>query len=152
MFPSPCLTVGLVSCGTAVSSSKHCGSSWFQRARFWFHLTIALSPRPSESFRCLLTNFRRPVHVPSWAVGPWGPCCSWWLETQLSSLCSFWLIHRFSHDHPPVIFPLMSFDSSLIVSRVVERLECKKLILCTDALYTDRSWDQESLNNTDCSL
>lgn len=41
-------------------SVKHGRLSWYQTGSFWCHVT-----KPSPNY-CLLVNFKRPVHLPSW--------------------------------------------------------------------------------------
>ena len=54
-----CVSTSMLGCGNSVLGvtlaffSKHSRLSWFQRPQLWFHLTTALSLKPSLSHYCL---------------------------------------------------------------------------------------------------
>ena len=69
MFPSLCLTLGMVFLGRQhSSSSKHGELSWYQRVQFWSHLTTTLS----NVYKFKLSKLEVAVMCHSWYGGGGG--------------------------------------------------------------------------------
>lgn len=128
-----------------------------------FHLTTPISSKPSPNHSDIPCKTKdRCLHVPSWGFGWVGGAvlgdCPWWLPN-----CPFRLIHHLSHfsffhfwiitavvvifssSYLLVLQPVpalcrsvvlspMSFDNSLVLLMLVERLEWK-MILWTGLMY-----------------
>lgn len=92
------------------SAYIHRGSSWCQRTWFWFHLTTALSPKPSlnhldvhwqrRTCTCafLSRETLRALRATNGVFGDCGPNCLQINNKLLPG--SFGLIHHLWHDYP----------------------------------------------------